>query len=97
MQYQKLRDPGAPRVRGTNSWQRSGYVVWLRPGSSHICTILLNVLLNMLDISRWVGFSIPGDTLSSRKAYSYRGKSAFLPMSNLPASVSTVPDPEGQI
>lgn len=31
----------------------------------------------MLDISGWVGFSIPGDTLSSRKAYSYRGKINF--------------------
>lgn len=68
MQYRNLRDPGTPRVRGTNLWQRSGYLVWLRPGSSHICTILLNVSLNILDISRWMGFSIPGDTLSSRKA-----------------------------
>lgn len=68
MQYQKLRDPGTPRVRGTNLWQRSGCVVWLRPGSSHICTILLNVSLNMLDISRWVGFSIAGDNIIFQKS-----------------------------
>lgn len=37
-------------VRGTNLWQRSGYMVWLRPGSSNICTVLINVYFNLLGL-----------------------------------------------
>lgn len=42
-------------VRGTNLWQRSGYMVWLRPGSSNICTILINVYLNLLGVPDGLG------------------------------------------
>lgn len=45
----------------------SGYMVWLRPGSSNICTILVSVYLNLLIVPRGVGFTIDDNAIYSRE------------------------------
>lgn len=82
-------------VRGTNLWQRSGYMVWLRPGSSNICTILISVYFNLLGVRD--GWGLPykaiqclPESLDNRRKPIKR-PFYFSVTSNLPAPVLIVP------
>lgn len=65
-------------VRGTNLWQRSGYMVWLRPGSSNICTFLISVYLSWLGVPDGRGLSYRAIKMCSREfRQSQRRKALF--------------------
>lgn len=80
-------------VRGTNLWQRSGYMVWLRRGSSNICTVLISVYLNVLGVLD--GWRLPYGAIQyvpeSLDNHRKLRPSYFSLISNLPAPVLIAP------
>lgn len=77
-------------VRGTNLWRRSGYMIWLRPGSSNICTTRISVCLNLLGVLDTWGF--PYRVLQYvPESLDHCRKFDFSATSNLPALVLAVP------